>query len=375
MALTTRNLSTLPAGLHADSGIHGVRGLYLKVSPSGSRSWIGRTKINKQTHKFGLGPLRETPLSLARERWVRVKQRIWDGETPNQIRGKADEGHLFSVLAHAAYAARCGRMKDVRSGQWLSGLETHMGDLWDRPVGEITAPVLMEHLTPLVRTKTETARKTVGRISIVFKQAEAVGLPVTNPAPALRSALPWPKKSKKHHAAVSIEKAPQVFQAIMAKDTTSSAVLMLTILTGARCGTIRQMRAEHIKGDVFEAPADLMKSDVPHQYPLTPLAFDLVHKWMGTGDQFVFASRAGTPMTDMAILKAQKIAAPNTTVHGWRSTLTDYLRDTHHVGDDIIDSTLAHAGEAARAAYARSTLADRRKILLNKWEKYLLTSA
>ncbi|WP_165610074.1 tyrosine-type recombinase/integrase [Shimia aestuarii] len=371
MALTNRNLTTLPAGLHADSGVHGVRGLYLKVSPAGSRSWIGRTKIEGKTHKFGLGPLRETPLPLARDRWVRIRQRLFDGETPAQIRGKSDETHLFSYLAHAAYAARSARMKGSKKDQWLTSLESHMGALWHRPISELTTPVLMDHLAPLVRTKTETARKVVGRISIVFKQADALGITVPNPAPALRSALPWPKRSKDHHAAVDRADAPRVFQDILAKNTTASAILAVTILTGARAGTIRQLRPEWIKDGVIIAPPEAMKSDVAHHYPLTPVARAIVDHWASMGGDVVFPSRSGGPLSDMAILKLQKSIAPDTTVHGWRSVLTDYLRDEHHVGEDIIDATLAHSSRAARAAYARSTLSERRLLLLCKWEEFL----
>ncbi|CUH41561.1 tyrosine-type recombinase/integrase [Ruegeria atlantica] len=277
-----------------------------------------------------------------------------------------------SGVADAAYAARAPRMKGAKAEQWLTSLERHMGPLWSRPVTELTAPVLMEHLTPLVRTRTESARKAVGRISIVFKQAEAMGIPVSNPAPALRAALPWPKRSKRHHAAVTLEAAPAAFQRILQTDTTSAAVLAVTILTGARCGTIRHMRSDWVSGDVYTAPGEVMKMDQPHAYPLTPVALGLVRRWSEAGDPVVFASRAGGALSDMAVLKLQKQIVPNTTVHGWRSVLTDWLRESEHADDDLINATLAHSSKAARAAYARSSLVDRRRDILEKWESYLL---
>ena len=358
--------------MHADSGVHGVRGLYLKVSPGGARSWIGRTKLAGRSHKFGLGSLMDTPLSLARERWVRIRQRLRDGETPDQIRGRPDEAHLFSSLADAAYSARAPRLKGNKADQWLTSLERHMGPLWGRPVTELTAPVLMDHLTPLVRTKTESARKAVGRISIVFKQAEAMGIAVSNPAPALRAALPWPKRSKKHHAAVTLDAASDAFRRVLETDTTPAAILAVTILTGARCGTIRHMRPEWIAGDVYTAPDHVMKMDQQHAYPLVPVALDLVTRWSDVGDPVVFGNRNGGALSDMAILKLQKQIVPDTTVHGWRSVLTDWMRESEHADDDLINATLAHSSKAARAAYARSALVDRRRDLLIKWQSYLL---
>ncbi|MEP3331346.1 Arm DNA-binding domain-containing protein [Sedimentitalea sp.] len=253
MSITSRNARTLPPGLHADSGNLGVRGLYLKVTASGGRSWIGRTKQQGKTHKFGLGSLTDTPIPLARDRWITIRQRLWDGETPSQIRGKVDHDHSLGALAQGAHKARAGRLKDT-SGKWLSLFETYMGSLWQRPLIDLTAPILMTHMKPLVASHPATARKVLGKLSIVAKHGQALGLPVVDHRDALVSALPWPRTTTQHRAAVAVADAPSVMQAIMTHDTATSAVLRLTALTGARVGTILNMRPEWIEGDTMVVP-------------------------------------------------------------------------------------------------------------------------
>lgn len=45
-----------------------------------------------------------------------------------------------------------------------------------------------------------------------------------------------------------------MFARITASKSVSAAALAVTILTGARVGTIRRMRPEHIEGGTFHAP-------------------------------------------------------------------------------------------------------------------------
>lgn len=73
-----------------------------------------------------------------------------------------------------------------------------MGALMDQPITKLTAPVLLAHLSPLVQAKPETAQKVIGRISVVFKYAAAIGVVNFDPAPAVKSAAPWPKQDIQH---------------------------------------------------------------------------------------------------------------------------------------------------------------------------------
>src|SRR5262249_25066024 len=64
-------------GLYADGG-----GLYLQVTPRGSRSWIFRYERDGHPHKMGLGPTHLVDLREAREKAHVCRRQLFDGIDP-----------------------------------------------------------------------------------------------------------------------------------------------------------------------------------------------------------------------------------------------------------------------------------------------------
>ena len=339
-------------------GQNGTIGLYLNVAPSGYRSWVGRTQVAGKSRNIGLGSLRDIGLDEARAIWREKRRALRDG---------TEGAQTFAAVAQRAYAAREGRLKGGKKTQWLTQLETHLGPLWRRPIAKVTAPALLDQLTPLVTTKTETARKVIGRVGATFDYGVAIGAVAFNPAPAVRSAAPWPAKNIQHHAACPIDEAPALYARIRALETVGAAALMVTILTGARGGTVRHMRPEQIAGDVWHVPAENMKSGQPYDYPLVGAALAVTDRWSAVARPYLF----GRPISDMTMLKVMRDLDVPYTVHGWRSTLVDWARESLSIDDEMIDMILAHSRPAPRTAYARSDLLERRRKVLSAWCEYL----
>ena len=83
-ALQVKRITT--AGMHA---VGGVDGLYLNVTPSGTKSWILRLTIAGKRHELGLGPYPEVSLADARDEGVRLRQQVRAGENPVNDRAAA----------------------------------------------------------------------------------------------------------------------------------------------------------------------------------------------------------------------------------------------------------------------------------------------
>jgi hypothetical protein len=58
------------------------RGLYLRIGPSGSKSWIMRYQIDGRVHDMGLGPYPEISLAEARDRCLAQRRVKVDGVDP-----------------------------------------------------------------------------------------------------------------------------------------------------------------------------------------------------------------------------------------------------------------------------------------------------
>jgi integrase len=71
------------------------------------------------------------------------------------------------------------------------------------------------------------------------------------------------------------------------------------------------------------------------------------------------------------ILDRLKIAV---TVHGFRSTFSDWAAETTEHPREIVEAALAHiVGSATERAYRRGDVLERRRRLMDDWSRYLMS--
>ena len=76
MALTALKVRSAKLGRHVDG-----RGLHLKVSKSGARSWVARIQINGVRRDYGLGSAWKVSLAEARLAVLALHRKLARGET------------------------------------------------------------------------------------------------------------------------------------------------------------------------------------------------------------------------------------------------------------------------------------------------------
>ena len=76
------------------------------------------------------------------------------------------------------------------------------------------------------------------------------------------------------------------------------------------------------------------------------------------------------------MLKVLKVAGGgDATVHGFRSTFRDWASERTHYPRDVAEMALAHAiGDKVEAAYRRGDLFERRKLMMEDWATFVLTT-
>ena len=80
-----------PAVLH-DGG-----GLYLRVSPTGSRSWVFRFQLDGKRRDMGLGPYPDVSLAEARAKAVTHRKQRHDGIDPLEAKDAQRQAQRLSV--------------------------------------------------------------------------------------------------------------------------------------------------------------------------------------------------------------------------------------------------------------------------------------
>ena len=349
------------------------------VKPSGGKSWIQRTVIQGRQSDIGLGSCRRVRLAEARrvawEQWCIAR----DGGDPRQ-RETAPAAATFADGLDATIALLRPTWRNPKSeGQWRASLRDHASVLMARPLAEITTADILAVLAPIWHTKRETARRVRQRIGRVLDWAVAQGVRPDNPAgPALTAALPRSEGKSEHFRTVGYERAGDAVRRIHATGAWIHAKLAfeLLTLTATRSGEVRGARWSEIDMDaaIWTIPATRMKANREHRVPLSTRALEVLREAAAHRDTsgLVFPSKTGRTMSDTTLSKLCKENGIEGTPHGQRSAFRDWCAERTNVPREVAEIALAHViKDKAEAAYARSDLLEKRRLLMEAWSQYV----
>lgn len=378
--------------------VGGVSGLYLQVTPSGAKTWLLRTMVGAKRRAIGLGGFPDVSLAQARRKALEYKEQIAAGIDPVEERKAARRALIAAQMSTITFADAMQDYIEMKSKefrnprqrqQWENSLNTyavpHIGKI---PVREIELPHIKAVLDPIWEEKTETANRVRARIENILGWCAVHGFR-SNQNPAkwkgfLDEVYPSPEKIKKksHHAALPVEAMPGFMTELKKRTGTAARALEFLILTAARTNEVIgdkrigkpgiTWREIDFQKKVWTVPADRMKSKKVHRVPLTDAAIDLLKSMEpGKPEQLVFAGPKGNIPSNNFLSALLKRMDQPVTAHGFRSTFKVWAQEHTAFADEVSELALAHVNsDATRAAYARSELIDKRRLLMNDWEHY-----
>jgi len=184
-----------------------------------------------------------------------------------------------------------------------------------------------------------------------------------------------------HHPSLDWSELPSFFKKLKTIETIASKALQLLILTASRTHEVRHCKRDQInwRDKVWIIPAELMKARRTHRVPLCQSTVTLLESTlMGHNADYAFPRPGGMhPLSNMAMLTLLKREFPrkSITVHGFRSTFRQWAANNCGYNHDTIEFSLAHKlPDRTKGAYLRSDLLDKRRILMEDWEKFVLTN-
>ena len=356
-------------------------GLYLRLGPTGAKSWILRTRINgkKNPVDLGLGSLSLVELSEAREEARALRKVARSGGDPRV--GRRQKEVTFEEAARKKHAELLPTWRNPGHGKrWMSSLEMyafpHFGS---RIVGSIDTGDVLTALSPIWASKHDTARRVKQRISTVFDWAKGHGHYVgENPVAGVESALPTVRVRQEHMPSMPWRELPNFMSRLAQREGVSARALEFLILTCCRSGEVRGAKWSEIQNDVWEIPGDRMKTGLPHRVPITGPARAVLDAVAGVDPEYVFPSLQpasqgrSRPMSD-TVFRAltDRMGQTGFTTHGFRSTFRDWCSESARADREVAEAALAHSiGNKVEKAYARSDLFDRRRELMDAWARY-----
>lgn len=385
--LKFRQVETLrKVGRHSDGG-----GLYLKITPDGSKRWVFMYARTGKQREMGLGSAQPggTSLPEAREAAQAARDALAAGSDPIEARdakrreAAQAQAPTFGEVADDHIGAMASQWKNAKhKDQWKYSLETLAKPLRQLRVNHIGTDEVLEVLKPLWQTTPETASRLRGRIEAVLDRAKARGhRQGENPARwrgHLKLLLPKRQKlTRGHHAALPYDQMPEFTAKLRETEGVSALALEFCILTATRSTETLAGRWDEIDLDkkVWTVPALRMKATEDFRIPLSSRAVMVLESLekIRTGP-FLFpsASKPKKHLSNMAMtMVLRRLKYGDYTTHGFRSSFRDWASETTSFPHEVCEKALAHKiKNESEAAYRRGDLLTKRAKLMEAWAQY-----
>jgi integrase len=365
-----------------------VKGLHIWVKPNLNKYWIFRYTHQGKQHNISLGPFPAITISEARIKAQQARDELDKGTNPVSTKNSSKllkkapktEKIRFKDFAHKCIQTKRTEWTNEKHGaQWEYTLEEFAYPIiGDKHLDEITMEDVLEILTPIWTTKTETASRLRGRLEWILASATTRKLRTgVNPAlwrGFLQTILPAPNKIKKveHHKALPYRLVPSLMAKLREIDTMGALALEFTILNASRTGEVIGGLRSEIHDDIWIIPGNRMKAKREHRVPLCQRSLEIlaISKVKDKDSKYLF-SRNGKKLTNMAMSMTLRKFDLEATVHGFRSSFRDWASEETNHPSEVSEMALAHTiANTVERAYRRKDLFEKRRLLLNDWEKY-----
>ena len=368
-------------GVYCDQ--HGLR---LRVYESRKRKsiskhWIRRGTVNGTRRDIGLGAIPYVWLLDARQQAYEHRKIARAGGNPVALKRKPDVP-TFAEAVETVIAIHSEGWKDAGKSekQCRASLRVYaMKRLGRRRVDQITAADVMAVLIPHWHTKTKTMRRVRQRIGAVMKWAVAEGYRDDNPAgDAISAALPKTGTVRKHQRALPFADVGAALDKVKASGAYRSTVLALEflVLTACRSSEVRLATWDEVdlESKTWTVPATRMKTKRDHRVPLSSRAMEILHEaWeLSGGRGLVFPSAHDRALSDNTVSKLLRDLGIEAVPHGFRSSFRDWAAECSDAPREVCELALAHVNsDRVEAAYRRTDLFERRRVLMEEWSKFV----
>ncbi len=391
--------ATCPAGKKRHR-LTDASGLYLEISPAGSKRWFWKTYTDGKEGRLALGSYPGVTLKAARVARDAAKTQKSEGTDPLQARQV--EKLIASVGSGDSLTATATDWLERGKPNWS---ETHfireqrnitkdlMPFLGKRTINDIKPIELLAVIQKVeARGSLDVAHRVLITAHGVWCHAVATGRADRDITPDIKKALK-PHIKENLPAITDPVKLGELLRASEAYQggVIVRAALKLAPILFQRPGNLRAMRWADIDLDagLWSIPSEDMKrtkaqkiNGQPHVVPLPRQAVAMLRELQKiTGDvdrqhEYVLPGLRDwkQPMSEAAVSAALAGMGYKGlhTWHGYRATGRTILRQVLKFPTDVIEAQLAHKGQITHGgAYDRATHLEERTVMIQAWADYL----
>jgi len=381
-----------PRGRVSDAG-----GLYLEVSPAGSKRWFLKYRAGGKEKRLALGSYPDVSLTAARKARDAAKLNKSEGRDPIQIRkveklmATTPDADTFKVTALEWFDLKLASWSSHYAIREKRNLEKDLFPHFAaRRIGDILPIELLAAVRAVEdRGALDVAHRVLTTAGQVLRYAVATGRAQRDVSADIKGALK--PHHGKHFAAITDPlKLGELIRVIRGYQggPIVRAALQLAPLLFQRPGELRAAAWAEFDLDaaLWTIPAARMKRSVdgkkngePHLVPLPTQAVEILRKLQpitGHSKLCFFGERSHErPISDntlRAALLTLGYGPDRQSVHGFRATARTLLAEVLDVDPLVIEAQLAHAVKDANGrAYNRTTYMKHRAGMMQAWADYL----
>ena len=376
-------------------------GLYMEVSPKGSKLWRMKFRQNGKAGLLSFGKYPDVSLLQARAKREETRKQITLGIDPREAKKEQErqqreqeaaksfhDQNTFQNIALRLHASKQGRTTDYYRNKMLRQFEIHLFPvIGERNIRDVAGKELFDIFKGIAektnkegKTMTYMAKKLCQWTAEVYDLAnvENSNFALNNPCRSIIKFLP--KHETEHMARIEFADLPNFIQALEAYGghiLTKSAIWML-LYTGMRQTSVRRATWSDfdLNAAIWKRKPEKTDKTI-HEIPLPEQAIKLLSDINpltdGNPDNLVFPSvyENKLKMSEAAVGQAIERMGFAMTGHGLRGVVSTGLNELGF-SPRLVEVQLGHKkSDAIEAAYNDAKhFADRRK-MMQRWADYL----
>lgn len=363
-------------------------GLYIRVHPSGAKSWVYRYNFEGVPRRYTLGQYPGLTMAEARKKHAAavadLQRGIDPGAKAREAKAKRKAAPTFEDLLNEFWDKELGKTPSGPERKRLVEKDA-LGPWQKRKVADITRRDAVILLDKVRERAPVGANRLQGVLVRMFAFAAERGIIEHSPLVGLRRGRETARKRtltdkelKALWAALDLENVKIDIYRV------TKLAMKLILLTGQRPGEVAGMTFEEIdpEAKLWTIPPNRMKNAEPQTVPLCPMALEVIEtaKQYGdgteTGPVFRSSHKPDEALTRPAITRAasrhwKEMGAESAfTPHDLRRTVRTRLAEIG-VDDIVAEKVLGHKLQGMLAVYNRHAYLKEKRAALQQWETKL----
>lgn len=310
-------------------------GLYLRITPAGTRSWWFRQTRKGHRIQDRIGSLDEFTLAGARKKAATLATQTLGAQTVEEL---AERWYRDCVEGHH------------RRPQFMRGYldRAVIPTLGETALRKVTRADLVDLLTDYKTRGTVACNQFRGLLRQMFGYGVELGWLETSPAEGITRRVCGPTAQSRERV-LSDEEIRNVWNI----GEPHQRMFRLLLLTGVRIGELQAVRWEHIQGKRLHIPAANSKNRRAHWVHLPPLAVAELGRRGKLDDHIVSVVSATAVQAWLRRYCAREKVTPAFTPHDLRRTFATRLNEIG-IAPHVVERCLNHTMQGVMAVYNRA---------------------